>query len=83
MDMHTNTDRSVRTLGAGECFGEEILLGIMEEYDYTTTVKEKAKFEMLLEQDFLGIFSAMPNVMQRHLAQQKRLEELPPMCYKL
>jgi len=57
--------RRETTLGPGESFGEEILLGIMEGYEYTTNVTEKAKFEMLLEDEFMGVFAAMPHVLDR------------------
>jgi hypothetical protein len=52
-------------LGAGESFGEEILLGFSETYDYTVVVLEKAKLEMIVEDDFLHLFQFMPNVLER------------------
>lgn len=52
-------------MGPGESFGEEIVLGISESYDYTTTVVEKTMLEMLLEDEFLNLFSAMPQVVDR------------------
>lgn len=55
----------VNVLGPGQSFGEEILLGIAEQYTYRTMVVEKAKFEMILEDEFLNLFQTMPNVLER------------------
>lgn len=52
-------------LGPGQSFGEEVLLGFCENYTYTVTVVEKAKLEMILEDEFLNLFQAMPNVLER------------------
>jgi len=54
-----------RHLEPGQSFGEEILLGICECYEYTTTALERSKFEMILEDEFLGLFQSMPNVLER------------------
>merc|ERR1719424_1099390 len=59
------TGEAPMLIGAGECFGEEILLGIMEAYEYRVTVMEKCQFEMLLEEDLLALFASMPNVIDR------------------
>jgi CRP-like cAMP-binding protein len=52
-------------LGAGQSFGEEILLGFAENYEYTVTVLERARLEMIVEDEFLNLFSSMPNVLER------------------
>ena len=52
-------------LGCGESFGEEILLGIKECYEYTTEVIETTKFQLLLEEEFLHLFSTMPTILDR------------------
>jgi len=54
-------------LGPGQSFGEEVVLGFVEYYTYTVTVKEgnKARLDMIREDEFLNLFSMMPNVLQR------------------
>merc|ERR1712048_1276489 len=54
-----------RVLGAGENFGEEIILGLAEHYDYTVTATARLKLEMLLEEEFLNLFQTMPNIIER------------------
>lgn len=53
------------TLYPGQSFGEEILLGFVENYEYTITTNERSIFEMILEDDFLNLFTNMPNVLER------------------
>jgi len=52
-------------LGPGQSFGEEVLLGFIEIFSYTVTVLEKSKLQMILEDEFLMLFQAMPNVLER------------------
>lgn len=55
----------ITNLGIGQSWGEEILLGFYESYEYTVTTLQKCKMEMLLEDDFIGLFTHMPSVMER------------------
>jgi len=52
-------------LGAGQSFGEEILLGFAENYEYSVVSIEKTKLEMIIEDDFLALFLNSPNVLDR------------------
>lgn len=52
-------------LGPGQSFGEEVLLGFLESYEYTVTVKEKVKLQMVQEAEFLKLFRTMPNELER------------------
>ena len=58
-------ESTITKLGPGQSFGEEILLGFLENYEYTVTVLEKSKMEMIMEDEFLGLFQAMPNILDR------------------
>eukprot|EP00930_Biecheleria_cincta_P103803 TRINITY_DN95902_c0_g1_i1.p1 TRINITY_DN95902_c0_g1~~TRINITY_DN95902_c0_g1_i1.p1 ORF type:complete len:104 (+),score=18.82 TRINITY_DN95902_c0_g1_i1:41-313(+) len=53
------------TLEAGQSFGEEVLLGLREQYEYTTTVLEKSRVEMIYEEEFRAQFESMPQVENR------------------
>lgn len=53
------------SMGPGESFGEEILLGFREDYDYTIDVVKLAKLEVIEERDFLTVFQCMPRVLER------------------
>lgn len=53
------------TLEAGQSFGEETLLGLREHYEYTTTVLDQARLEMIYEEDFRQHFESMPHVENR------------------
>lgn len=52
-------------LGAGESFGEEVLLGFFDHYEYTVKVVDKAKLQMILESEFLTVFQKLPRQLQR------------------
>merc|ERR1719446_127992 len=52
-------------IGPGQSFGEEVLLGFVECYEYTVTVVEKAKLHMILESEFNDLFTTMPNEIER------------------
>lgn len=52
-------------LGAGESFGEEIVLGLTDDYNYTTRAIEKSTLQQILEDDFLELFRNMPNMKER------------------
>jgi voltage-gated potassium channel len=52
-------------LGPGESFGEEILLGFKEDYEYTVIVMQRSKLEVIEESDFVRVFQCMPRVMDR------------------
>lgn len=65
-------------LGPGESFGEEVLLGFMENYEYTATVLERAKLDMILESEFVKVFQTMPNELER--MRQNTLEFNPQWC---
>jgi hypothetical protein len=54
-----------KKLGPGQSFGEEVLLGFTENYAYSITCTEKSKLEMILEDEFLMLWQAMPNVLER------------------
>ncbi len=43
-------------LGPGQSFGEEVVLGCVENYEYTITVSNKAELDMIMENDFLNLF---------------------------
>lgn len=58
-------DRGSVELGPGQSFGEEVLLGFVENYNYTVVVKEKVNLEMILESEFLHLFQSMPNEVER------------------
>lgn len=76
---------SVSKLGMGQSFGEEILLGFTETYEYTVTTLEKTKMQMILEDDFLSVFSHMPNIIERmrrnaKAANPEWIEKYAPCC---
>merc|ERR1719174_3581796 len=54
-----------RQLVPGQCFGEEILLGFEEFYDYTVTSTEESKMEMIQQAEFIRVFQMMPNILER------------------
>mmetsp|Transcript_142796 Transcript_142796/g.274191 ORF Transcript_142796/g.274191 Transcript_142796/m.274191 type:complete len:531 (+) Transcript_142796:1-1593(+) len=58
-------EEKARKLRAGESFGEEIILGYSECYEYTIETIDKSKLEVIYEDDFLSLFSNMPNVLDR------------------
>eukprot|EP00931_Biecheleriopsis_adriatica_P055540 TRINITY_DN3286_c1_g1_i3.p1 TRINITY_DN3286_c1_g1~~TRINITY_DN3286_c1_g1_i3.p1 ORF type:complete len:675 (+),score=117.63 TRINITY_DN3286_c1_g1_i3:124-2148(+) len=59
------TATKIRLLQPGESFGEEVLLGLVEEYEYSTTAVEDTVLETILQDQFLRLFQAMPQVLQR------------------
>jgi len=61
----TRKQKDINMLGPGESFGEEVLLGILHVYEYTTTVMEKAKFQIILADEFINVFATMPFVIDR------------------
>lgn len=68
LQMKRNTkdgDVVVTDLGPGQSFGEEILLSFVDFYEYTVIVRKKARLEMIVEDEFLGLFQSMPNVLER------------------
>lgn len=65
MQFITENEVLESKLCPGQSFGEEILLGFAEHYDYTVIVVEKAKLEMIVEDEFLGLFQNMPNVLEK------------------
>merc|ERR1719326_500359 len=68
-----DTKAGVVKLGPGQSFGEEVLLGFVETYHYTTTVTERAKLEMILEDEFNALFNTMPNELERMRRNAKEL----------
>jgi len=64
-----------RTLGPGDIFGEEIIVGLAELYTFTTKAETFAKLEMITEKDFGDCFQTMPTVvarMRRNVQEQLR-----------
>jgi len=54
-----------RQMVPGQCFGEEILLGFEEYYDYTVKSMETSKVEMIQQKDLLNVFQLQPNILER------------------
>merc|ERR1712023_502951 len=48
----------IEILGPGESFGEEVLLGFIENYHYTVKAVEKSKLYMIVEEEFNNLFQA-------------------------
>merc|ERR1712110_1179149 len=65
METETSGKKVVHTLGAGESFGEEIILGLLEQYDYTITATDRMRLHMILEEDFVKLFRNMPTIIER------------------
>jgi hypothetical protein len=65
LDEETDEENSKRILLPGQSFGEEVLLGLIDNYTYSVTTMEKSKFQMITEEEFLTLFQAMPNVLER------------------
>jgi len=64
-DMESTDTDGIVKLGPGQSFGEEVVLGVLENYEYTITCLEKSRMEMILESEFLDLFQTMPNEMRR------------------
>merc|ERR1712216_19022 len=52
-------------LGHGDSFGEEILFGLTEKYEYTTVPESDTRLYMLLEDEFQDCFKSMPDVLEQ------------------
>lgn len=77
-NWHTLATEGKINLGPGQSFGEEVLLGLVETYEYTVTVLEKTKLEMIFENEFNSIFQCMPNELER--MRQNALELHPQLA---
>merc|ERR1712151_1114186 len=65
MEMDLPEKKTSRLLGGGDSFGEEILLRFAEQYEYTTTATERMQLQMILVEEFMQLFSNMPNIVDR------------------
>jgi len=54
-----------RLIVPGQSFGEELLLGLAEHYEYTVKATEKCELEMIRQDEFLKVFSLFPNALER------------------
>jgi hypothetical protein len=61
----TKEDGTSEHLGAGQSFGEEVLLGFVSEYTYDIKVLETVKVEMIVESEFTEGFRNLPNDLQK------------------
>eukprot|EP00931_Biecheleriopsis_adriatica_P060525 TRINITY_DN36364_c0_g1_i1.p1 TRINITY_DN36364_c0_g1~~TRINITY_DN36364_c0_g1_i1.p1 ORF type:complete len:656 (+),score=91.14 TRINITY_DN36364_c0_g1_i1:60-2027(+) len=66
-------DKYQRTLEAGASFGEEVLFGFKECYEYTTVAFETSHIEMINEAEFKEIFHTMPHAWERMYHNARRL----------
>jgi CRP-like cAMP-binding protein len=53
-----------QTLGSGDSFGEEVLLGFSEQYEFTTWAETRVSMHMIEEEEFENCFKSMPDVIQ-------------------
>merc|ERR1712048_98229 len=65
MEVDLPEKKTSRLLGGGDSFGEEILLRFEEQYGYTTTATERMQLQMILVEEFMQLFSNMPNIVDR------------------
>merc|ERR1719310_911957 len=56
----TTTTSKTLTVGVGDSFGEEIILGLEEHYLHTVTATEKMTIYMIQEDMFKETFQSMP-----------------------
>ncbi|KAJ8599999.1 hypothetical protein CTAYLR_001836 [Chrysophaeum taylorii] len=64
----------VRDLGAGESFGEEVLLGLEKSYAYTVDAVTALEMCAIPTEEFLKCFNGMPDILARIKANLKGTE---------
>jgi len=68
-----------RQLSEGESFGEEIIVGIVEHYAYTTKACDVVDLELIMVEEFMNCFNSMPTVIsaiRRNVRDLSDLEDL-------
>jgi len=61
----TEPGQEPQTLGQGDSFGEEVLLGLTEKYAYTTMAETSVRMHMIEEEAFIDCFRTMPDVIEQ------------------
>jgi len=64
-DEELEAKPDAKWLGVGQSFGEEVLLGFMDEYEYTARVLKKVHMEMVVQTAFMQLFQSMPTAVDR------------------
>eukprot|EP00931_Biecheleriopsis_adriatica_P005981 TRINITY_DN107452_c0_g1_i1.p1 TRINITY_DN107452_c0_g1~~TRINITY_DN107452_c0_g1_i1.p1 ORF type:complete len:685 (-),score=109.46 TRINITY_DN107452_c0_g1_i1:239-2293(-) len=67
--------QQLRTLLPGQSFGEEVVVGYLDRYEYDVTTSAAATFETILQHQLMEIFSCMPHVLER---MQRNASEMDP-----